>query len=354
MVLSSSALSVVEGGLFMKLSVPLAVSLTDASEGLGISQLILDNAADAIFLLDSAGRTTVANPAAEEMFGWSGAELHGKKLHDVIHYRRPDGSPFPMSECPLGHVFSTGESLKLHEDTFFHKDGSPIPVACSNAAIQRGGETVGGVLIVRDVSGRREAEERLQLLMGELEHRVRNTLAVVQGLVRQSLAGDDINIAREKVEARLSALAASHQILTSVGWTTASVRSIVHAAISPLCPKERLTSAGPEAELAPHAALSLSLCLHELATNATKYGALANASGVIEVSWVILASPVDTLHMVWEESGGPPVRSPGKKGFGSRLIERSARADLGGSARLEFKPEGLRCELDFPLVPWAS
>ncbi|HEX8480864.1 MAG TPA: PAS domain S-box protein [Allosphingosinicella sp.] len=130
-------------------------------EKLAVSQLVMEHAADAIFLLNEEGRTVYANPAAERMFGWSKAELEGRKLHEVVHDRYPDGRPYPMDECPLGRVFFNGESLYSHEDIFFRKDGRPVPVACSNAPVLRDGVVEGGVLIVRDISDAQHAQQAL-------------------------------------------------------------------------------------------------------------------------------------------------------------------------------------------------
>ncbi|MGA9583550.1 MAG: PAS domain S-box protein [Allosphingosinicella sp.] len=130
-------------------------------ERLAYSQLVMEHAADAVFLLNEEGRTVYANPAAERMFGWSKAELEGRKLHEVVHQRHPDGTHYPMEDCPLGRVFFNGESLYSHEDTFFHKDGRPVPVACSNAPVLNDGEVEGGVLIVRDISDARGAQQAL-------------------------------------------------------------------------------------------------------------------------------------------------------------------------------------------------
>ncbi|HEX8307414.1 MAG TPA: PAS domain S-box protein [Allosphingosinicella sp.] len=144
--------------------------VSELRDRLAFSQLVMEHAADAIFLLNDEGRTVYANPAAERMFGYSAPEFEGLKLHDVIHDRHPDGSPYPMENCPLGRVFFSGLSLYSHEDTFFHKDGRPVPVACSNAPVLRAGAVEGGVLIVRDISDARRAQQAL----AESEARFRN------------------------------------------------------------------------------------------------------------------------------------------------------------------------------------
>jgi PAS domain S-box-containing protein len=137
---------------------------------LAVSQLVMEHAADAIFLLNGKGETVYANPAAERMFGWSRSELGGRKLHEIVHSRHPDGRPYPMEDCPLGRVFFSGQSLHSHEDIFFHKDGRAIPVACSNAPVGKEGAVEGGVLIIRDISDARRAQQAL----AESEARFRN------------------------------------------------------------------------------------------------------------------------------------------------------------------------------------
>jgi PAS domain S-box-containing protein len=132
------------------------------SQQLALLTAITDSAADAIFVTDGAERVTFTNPAAERIFGWSREELAGRKLHEAIHDRHPDGRPYPASECPLSRVYATGETLLGHEDVFFHKNGSPVPVACSNAPLMIEGRIAGAVLLAHDISNRKLAEQALR------------------------------------------------------------------------------------------------------------------------------------------------------------------------------------------------
>jgi two-component system cell cycle sensor histidine kinase/response regulator CckA len=132
------------------------------AQQLGLLTAITDSAADAIFVSDSDGRVTLINPAAERIFGWSRQELTGRKLHDAIHDRHPDGRPYPASECPLSRVYATGETLVRHEDVFFHKDGSQVPVACSNAPLMIEGRIAGSVLVAHDITERKRTEAALR------------------------------------------------------------------------------------------------------------------------------------------------------------------------------------------------
>ena len=317
-----------------------------------IARIITEHAVDAIFLLDAEGRTTFANPAAEGMFGWTNDELRGERLHDLIHYQRPDGTPFAMCDCPLGQVFETGESLRFHEDVFFRRDGSAVHVTCSNAAVQKDGAVAGGVLIVRDVTERREAERHRKLLVGELNHRVKNMLAIVQGIAHQSFRAEKSGPGYKAFQGRLTALSAAHDLLTASDWRAASMRDVVRGAIRPFTRGEKQFALdGPEIELPPRIAVALAMAVHELATNATKYGALSAEGGRVTIGWESRdAGEGDrTLAFTWAETGGPAVEAPSRRGFGSRLIERSLASELGGSVSIEFRPEGLLCRVRAPL-----
>ena len=129
---------------------------------MGLLTAITDSAADAIFVSDSQGRVTRINPAAEKIFGWSREELTGKVLHESIHSHHPDGQPYPASECALGRVYLTGETLLRHEDVFFRKDGSQVQVACSNAPLMIDGRIAGSVLVAHDITDRKRREQALR------------------------------------------------------------------------------------------------------------------------------------------------------------------------------------------------
>src|SRR5919205_3530250 len=129
---------------------------------LDLTKTITNNAADSLFLWDAQGRVSFMNPAAERIFGWRQEELLGEVLHDKMHHHHPDGRPYPMSECPLVRVFESGRTLRDHEDVFFRRDGTPIDVSCSQAPIVVDGEITGAVLVVRDITKRKRAEEALK------------------------------------------------------------------------------------------------------------------------------------------------------------------------------------------------
>lgn len=202
-----------------------------------------------------------------------------------------------------------------------------------------------------DITLRKELEEQRQLLVDELNHRVRNTLMVVQGMAHQSFRGTDIPPAPlAAFNARLHALAAAHTALSRSNWAGAEVGEVVERGLA-FCGEDiaRVTREGPPVSLRPNAAVALVLVLHELATNAVKYGALSNDEGHIGIAWQVDEEHPLELRLAWVEREGPPVVPPTRHGFGSRLVTTSIERQLGGTIDLDFAPEGLTCRMAFPL-----
>ena len=190
------------------------------------------------------------------------------------------------------------------------------------------------------------------LLIDELNHRVKNTLAILQSIATQTFRSAS-RIEREKFEGRLGALAEAHNLLSQEKWEGSNLKDVIDRVLQPymLSAQERLRMSGPNVPLSPRLAVVLSMILHEIATNAAKYGALSNDTGTVAVDWEILEeSDGRKLRLIWTEAGGPPVTAPVQRGFGSRLIERSARDQLGGEATVDFLPRGViytvSCALD--------
>jgi PAS domain S-box-containing protein len=198
-----------------------------------------------------------------------------------------------------------------------------------------------------DVTDRLQAEEQRTLLINELNHRVKNTLATVQSLAMQTLRQDEQNKeALALFNSRLAALSRAHDILTHENWKGAQLRQIIDQSVAPFRTTDRIDVGGPDARVTPKQALALSIALHELGTNAMKYGALSNKAGRITLAWSV---DEGALHMSWREDGGPPVTPPTRSGFGTRLIERSLSNDLGGEARILYLPAGVVAQMSTPL-----
>ena len=241
------------------------------------------------------------------------------------------------------------------EKRFVRKDGRIIWMSVRSSPVRDAdGRLLYLVRVVQDVTERKAAEQRAKLLIDELNHRVKNTLATVQSLASQSARGAPTPAAfRESFEGRLIALSKAHDQLTMHHWESADLRELVTGSLAPYAGAERVVLRGEDVVLRPRAVLTLAMAFHELATNAAKYGALSTPGGRIEIRW----QPVRPeggeeraeLQIEWQEHGGPAVEEPQQRGFGSKLIEGSVAAELGGSARLLFALEGLRCEMAIPL-----
>jgi PAS domain S-box-containing protein len=204
-----------------------------------------------------------------------------------------------------------------------------------------------------DVTGRRHAEEHLRLMVDELNHRVKNTLATVQSITWQTLRQNaPVAQLRDQLDARLMALSAAHNVLTDEKWSGADLQPIVKSACAPFGGEARIDFSGPSARLLPRAAIAVAMAIHELGTNAVKYGALSAPEGGVELTWsYIEVDEAPALQIVWREFGGPIVRPPSRRGFGSRMIQRSLAAELGGAAALDYRPEGVVCTLTLRLSP---
>ena len=194
----------------------------------------------------------------------------------------------------------------------------------------------------RDLTERKQAEDLQRLLLNELNHRIKNTLATIQAIAAQTLrAARDLPSARVALERRIYSMAQAHDLLTLRAWTGANLMDVVMRALDAFAPAQvRIT--GAAIDVSPRHALALSLALHELATNATKYGALSRQEGRVAVNWDIGEG---MLRLDWEESGGPPVSPPMQKGFGSRLLEELVGPDLGGDVKLKYDVTGVRCAI---------
>jgi PAS domain S-box-containing protein len=219
------------------------------------------------------------------------------------------------------------------------------------------GHEASGVFVQgHDVTEQYRAEEHQKLLINELNHRVKNTLSIVQALAMQSFAdGSDPATSRQTFDARLNALSAAHNLLTMQNWEGAGLVETVRASVTATAGANvsRFTIVGPEIPLPAQTAVSLAMAIHELCTNAIKYGALSNGSGTVDVRWTAEKAEGDlvALTFVWTESGGPTVEAPERRGFGTRLIERGLSAELRSKATMDFRPRGLQCTILAKLTP---
>lgn len=203
--------------------------------------------------------------------------------------------------------------------------------------------------VALDVTERKNAEEHRKLLSRELNHRVKNSLATAQAVFAQSLrSATTVQQASESALGRMQALSNAQDLLTQEGWSSATIRDVVERAIAPFT-SDRVRVAGPRVLLGARAVSTLSMALHELATNAVKYGALSNKSGSVTIAWAIEGQEAPIFRFHWSEMDGPPVTPPSRRGFGSRLIENTVGIELNGEAVIDYRPEGVKYEIIAPL-----
>jgi PAS domain S-box-containing protein len=205
-----------------------------------------------------------------------------------------------------------------------------------------------------DLTKHKEDEARSKMLIDELNHRVKNVLSTVQSIVWQALrASSDPKLIQQSIESRLVALSRSHDLLTRENWESAGLFDIISHALEPFEVADgrvgRIAIVGDNIRFPPKSALALGIVFNELATNAVKYGSLANDAGSLRIYWVTETSP-DGARVVlqWQESGGPPVTQPSRTGFGSRVIERVLAHELEGTVEMDFRAEGLICKMTIP------
>ena len=308
---------------------------------------IVDSSFDAVHSCDTAGIITTWNAAAERLYGYAADEAIGR---DVAMLAPPERQGELLR---VRQALERGEPVAPFATVRLTKGGRPRHVSISVSPLPRAdGALAGASVITRDISDLRRAEEHQKLLLAELSHRVKNTLAVVVSIANQTLSrSTSLSDFGQSFGGRIQALAAAHSLLTAVEWQAAELKALVEQALEPYRSRDgaNIEIQGDSVLLQPNIALTLSLVLHELTTNAAKYGALQKSGGRVAVDWIVDADDGRQLHLRWCESGGPPVRPPERRGFGVNLIERSVAYELDGRATLDYRSEGLSCEIDVPL-----
>ena len=298
--------------------------------------------------VDRDGRWLRVNEAFCDITGYDREELLQRSVFELTH---PDDLQADRSRWEA-QVRGEIDRYAITK-RYVRKDGRVVWVEVTSSTVRDAeGAFSYGVRLVHDVTERRETEARQNLLLEELNHRVKNTLATVQSMAAQTARScTTAEEFRTRFEARLLALSAAHDRLTRHQWEGARLTEIAEEELAHHRAGRRTVEAhGPDLMLPPRAALALSMALHELATNAVKYGALSAEDGSVTLDWTVSREGPfpDRVDLVWEERGGPPASPPTEEGFGSRLLRVTAR-ELGGESRAEFRPGGLRWTLSFPL-----
>ena len=302
---------------------------------------IVDSSDDAIIDKDLNGTIRSWNYGAERLFRYTAEEALGQSISMLIPKERID------EESEIVERLRRGERIKHFETIRRRKDGSLVEISLTvSPVIDAAGRVVGASKIARDITERSRAQQQKNLIFFELKHRIKNTLATVQAIANQTLLSA-LAEERSAFSARLVSLATAYDALTSEQWNRASMTEVVEGALKPFQEnrRERFLIEGPrDVFLDSDKSLGVAMMLHELATNAVKYGALSNQSGRISVQWDLVQAVPPQVKLHWKERGGPPVAPPTQAGFGSRLIEQALTGN-SGKTRLDYAPRGVECVL---------
>ena len=298
---------------------------------------------------DLDGYFTLTNSRFCEIVGRTVEELHRTRMHDLIH---PDD--LQRSTLLFEQLSRNGSPFEL-EQRFLRPDGTTVWVYNSvSALVDQNGEPNRGLAVTLEIGERKRADEQKGLLLSELDHRVKNILAIVSSVVSQTLKLSPSPAAfAAAIDGRIAAIARAHSMLTDHGGAgTASLRDLLTTELEPYNRDGRnISVVGADVALSPRAGLSLAMAMHELASNAAKYGALSVPSGLLAVSWTIDGAPRRTLRFAWVETGGPSLTGPPtQRGFGTTLIERTLAHEFDAVVSREFLRSGLRCTIDLPLT----
>lgn len=308
---------------------------------------IVESSQDAIISHDLDGTITSWNSGAEQLYGCAASEALGKSLSAVI------GETLPTNWSDLRMMLASDKTLAHFDSTRAGKDGQPIEISVTISPVKgSSGVIVGASFVARDISERKAAERKSALLLGELDHRVKNILAIVSAVVSQTLkTTPDPKAFAADVGSRVEAIARAHSLLTQSGQGDVSLRAIVETELAPYNHSDdKVVIMGPEIVLTPRAALSLAMAIHELASNAAKYGALSRDAGRLTVRWQTAAEKDPVLTLSWTEADGPVVKPPSRRGFGTTLIERALAHELDAKVGRTFSEAGVHCTISIPLT----
>jgi two-component system, chemotaxis family, CheB/CheR fusion protein len=300
---------------------------------------IVESSDDAIISKDLDGVIASFNSGAEKLFGYFAEEVIGKPITILIPADRQD------EEVGILARIRRGERIDHFETVRQRKDGGLINISLTISPItDETGKIVGASKIARDITNRKRRDEQIALLAREADHRAKNLLALAQATVHLS-QGDTVDDLKEVIEGRLQALAKAHALLAQSRWAGADLRTMVEEELSPYMENRhaRAEINGPSLMLDPDPAQAIAMAVHELTTNAVKYGALSVPGGRVKVEWRL--RPGSRLTLRWAERGGPPVSPPSRQGFGTRVIERMVCGQCNGELDFDWRAEGVVCEI---------
>ncbi len=308
---------------------------------------IVASSEDAIISHDLDGKITSWNAGAEKIYGYAVHEMIGQPMSTLLDDIQIDEWPANLIRLRQGEPVTDIDISRVTKgDRVIYVSLTISPMRDAQGAI------IGASAVARDIALRKIAEQHSEMLMAELDHRVKNILAVVSSVVSQTLkAGGSAQSARAEIEGRIQAISRAHALLTELGGVGGSLAKLVATELKPFNQRANVTASGDDVVLTSRANLSMALAIHELATNAVKYGALSTDDGHFDVTWRVTGSnDAQQLELVWLETGGPPVSQPTGRGYGTKLIELSLVRGLGATVTREFLEAGVRCQILVPLT----
>ncbi len=317
---------------------------------------LLDALPAAVYTTDAAGRITYYNESAVELWGHR-PTLGSSEWCGSWKLLWPDGTPLQHDECPMAIALKEDRAVRGMEAACERPDGTRVPfIPYPTPLHDENGRLVGAVNMLVDITERKRTEEQQALLVRELHHRVKNTLATVQAIMGSTArSSDTIEEFKNALIGRIGSLAKTHLLLTDEGHTT-TFADILHSELDAFDDGSgaRIRLSGPDVDVPSRLAVSLGMAIHELTTNAAKYGALSVYGGKVDVTWTIVIDAARrTLNIDWVESGGPQVDKPKRQGFGSRLLEFVLPGQIQAKTTIEYRPDGVRvhCEVPMPTEP---
>ena len=314
---------------------------------------LLDALPAAVYTTDAAGRITYYNDAAVELWGHR-PTLGSSEWCGSWKLFWPDGTPLPHDECPMAIALKEDRPVRGMEAIAERPDGTRVPfIPYPTPLHDEAGKLVGAVNMLVDITERKRAEEQQALLVRELHHRVKNTLATVQAIMGSTArSAATIEEFKDALIGRIGSLAKTHLLAhrgRSPPWPSA-ICCTTSSTPSTTAATGALRSSGPEVDLSSQLAVSLGMAMHELTNNAAKYGALSVVGGKVDVTWsMTIEAARRTLEFDWVESGGPPVTAPQRQGFGSRLLDFVLPGQIQARSRIDYRPEGVRVHCALPL-----
>jgi two-component system, chemotaxis family, CheB/CheR fusion protein len=317
--------------------VNMLVDITDRKRAEEIQQrfaAIIESSDDAILSKNLDGIIASWNPGAERLFGYKAEEIVGKSVTLLIPAERHNEEPEIIARVRRGEKVDHYETVRLR------KDGSLVDISLSVSPVKDSqGNVIGASKIARDITERKQAQARQEVLTRELHHRTKNIFAVVQAVVLRSFSGkQSVEDAKKTVVKRLQSLANTHALLIDKQWQGADIAEVVRTEMGPYT--DRVSIEGPSVILTAQAAQNFALALHELATNAAKYGALSTQDGQVRISWSVCDAG-GRFTFQWQELGGPPVLPPTAKGFGRVVLEQVMAEFFDPPPQIEFSPTGV-------------